>query len=105
MLAYAMLFPDREILFMFIFPLKVKYVVMILAAINFLFALQGRSGVSYVAHLGGFLVGWLYFQMRYKRSNFDPVALVQGRYKEWKLQRARRKFQVYMNKMDRDRRQ
>lgn len=104
MLAYAMLLPDREILFMLIFPLKVKYVVAILAGINFLFSLQGRSGVSYVAHLGGFLVGWLYFQTRYRRGGFDPVAALEARYKDWKLQRARRKFQVYMNKVDRDRR-
>ena len=106
MLAFAMLFPDREMLFMLIFPLKVKYVVAILAAINLLMSLGGDGGVSYVAHLGGLFVGWLYFQIRYRRGpSFDPLAAAQGWYKDWKLRRARRKFQVYMNKMDRDRRQ
>ena len=42
LLAYAMLFPDRDILFGFLFPIKVKYFVMIIGAIAFLSFLRGQ---------------------------------------------------------------
>jgi membrane associated rhomboid family serine protease len=102
MLAFGMMFPDREIFF---FPLpvaiKAKYFVAIMAAVNVLMIPWG-AGVSYMAHAGGFLVGYLYFKTAYNVGTFDLMATLRQRYQEWKLARAKRKFQVYMNKQRRD---
>jgi hypothetical protein len=48
-----------------------------------------------VAHLGGMLFGYMYLRGRFLR--LDAGKLLR-RYQEWKLQRAKRKFQVYMRK-------
>jgi membrane associated rhomboid family serine protease len=102
MLAFGMMFPDRELFF---FPLpiaiKAKYFVAIMAAINVLL-IPGSSGVSYVAHVGGFLIGFLYFKTAYNMKNFDPLGTFNKQDRECKLARAKRKFQVYMNKQRRD---
>lgn len=99
LLAYAISFPDRMILFSFLIPMKSKYFVMIIGAIVFLQSFQGfRSGVSDVAHLGGLLVGFLILRGRWLRLKLQQPA--QGAMKEWKLRRARRKFEVYLRKQD-----
>ena len=107
LLAFGVLYPDRTVLFSFLFPIKAKYFVMILGAIAFLSSISAsENGVSHVAHLGGMIFG--YFYLRSKRmNNVDLWGSAQYLYKEWKLRRAKRKFQVYMKKKqdprDRDR--
>jgi membrane associated rhomboid family serine protease len=108
--AFGYLYPDRQILFSFLFPMKAKYFVAIIGAIAFLSSFGGSgSGISHVAHLGGMLIGFLYLrQLRQKRrpayaQATGPSFSLRQRYKEWKLQRARRKFEVYMKNRDRDR--
>jgi membrane associated rhomboid family serine protease len=100
LLAFGVLFPDTTILMSFLFPIKAKYMVMIYAAIALLSALgSGNSGVSNVAHLGGMLVGLIYLKVPV-RMGFLHMPDIGGRYRQWKLQRAKRKFQVYMRKHD-----
>ena len=95
-LAYGLLFPDRTILFFFILPMKVRHFVWIMGILAFYFSISGdASGVSNVAHLGGLLVGYVYMKMRV--SSVDKGYLMR-RYQQWKLQRAKKKFQVYMRK-------
>lgn len=104
LLAFGLLFPDAT-LFLFIFPVKAKYAVMILGAIAFLMSASGSGGtVSHIAHLGGLLAGYLY--LRGSRLKMDPFGGMRERYFQWKRERAKRKFQVYMRKHgpDRDRR-
>ena len=43
-LAFGYLYPDREVLFSFLFPIKAKYFVMIIGAIAFLSSLQRKRG-------------------------------------------------------------
>lgn len=63
LMAWALIFPHREILFMFIFPLKARVFVLIVGAIAFLSALNASGGpVASIAHLGGLLAGWFYLQ-------------------------------------------
>lgn len=107
--AFGYLYPDREILFSFLFPMKAKYFVMIVGAIAFLSSIGGSGGgVSHVAHLGGMLIGYLYLR-RAKSSRRPAYArastadTLRAKYKEWKVQRARRKFEVYMRKREQDR--
>jgi membrane associated rhomboid family serine protease len=105
LLAFGMLFPDQEILVMFFFPMKAKYMVMLFGAIAFVFSFQRGSTVSNLAHLGGMIFGFLYIKTQFAGTR----ALASGpgfrldlqrRWKEYKLQRAKKKFQVYMKKHD-----
>jgi membrane associated rhomboid family serine protease len=64
--AFATLFPDREVtlLLFFILPinLRAKYLAMITVAADVVMLLQGGSGVANLAHLGGAAFGYLYIK-------------------------------------------
>ncbi len=103
LMAYALMFPDRTLLFGFLIPLKSKYFVMIIGAIVLLqsySATFGRqaTGIAVVAHLGGLLAGYLYLRGRKLQTQVrQPV--ISG-YRDWKLRRAKKRFEVYLRKED-----
>ena len=73
--AFGYLFPERVItlLLFFILPvqIKVKYLVIGLAAISVFFGVFGQeAGVAHFAHLGGMLVGFLYLRLHPKWSGY-----------------------------------
>jgi membrane associated rhomboid family serine protease len=104
MLAFGLLFPEATILFMFLFPIKAKYFVMIIGAIAFMSSMgSSSSGVSHVAHLGGMIFGYFYLRSglvagRVSRAGPGTAATLYQRYRDWKFQRAKKKFQVYLKK-------
>ncbi|HYP14396.1 MAG TPA: rhomboid family intramembrane serine protease [Bryobacteraceae bacterium] len=109
LLAYGVMYPDRELLFNFLFPIKAKYLVMIYGGIAFLstFGATG-DGISHVAHLGGMLVGFFYLRSpqsgnrRTSRGSFSTS--IQNWITNYKRQRAKKKFEVYIRKQqDRNR--
>jgi len=102
LMAYAILYPDRTIMWGFLIPIQVKYFVLIIGAIAFLSSFQVNTGVSEFAHLGGLLFGYLF--LRTPNLQFDLAGPVRRRYQDWKIQRAKRKFQVYLRKQGSDRR-
>ncbi len=91
LLAYALYFPHRTILFMFVFPLQAKHFVMLLGAINLFFAVQGVGGIANTAHLGGLVTGYLYL----KGTRVNLLSEIQYRWVKWRINRMRRKFDVY----------
>ncbi len=91
LLAYALYFPNRPIYMWMLFPIPAKYFVLILGAIAFLSSLSGPSGVANAAHLGGLAFGYLYLRVWRTR----PLAEIKYRYFKWKMNRVRRKFDVY----------
>ena len=101
LLAFGVLYPNQTVLMNFLFPIKAKYLVMIYGAIALLSAFGQNSGISNIAHLGGMLFGYVYLKARLPKFGFG-VAQVSSAYKQWKLQRAKRKFQVYLRKHGRD---
>ena len=63
LMAYGLLFGDRVLLFMMLFPMKAKHFVWVLAAVEFfstLFSGTGGGGVASAAHLGGMVAGFAY---------------------------------------------
>jgi membrane associated rhomboid family serine protease len=97
LLAFGLLFPDATVL-LIIFPIKAKYLVMIVGALTLYFSLAGgNNGVSNAAHLGGLAVGLIYLKL--PAMHLDGYTL-RRRYDKWKLDRAKRKFEVYMRKKD-----
>ena len=102
LLATAVLWPDREMLFYFLIPIKMKYFVMIIGAIAFLSSFNSASPVSNVAHLGGMLFAYIFLKMP-NTGRLDPVGAIREAYADYKLARAKKKFKVYMKKQQRDR--
>ena len=90
LMAFAIYYPDRPILMFLLFPIPAKYFVMILGALAFMISPGG--GVSNSAHLGGLLFGYLY--LKNKRTG-GLSAEIKYRYLKWKMNRLRRKFDVY----------
>jgi membrane associated rhomboid family serine protease len=95
LLAFGLSYPRQPILVMLLFPVPAWIFVSFFGALTFFSALQGPgSGISHISHLGGMLFGlaylrggWLLYRSR-------------QRYAEWKLEQARRKFEVYMREED-----
>jgi membrane associated rhomboid family serine protease len=93
LMAFGVLFPNQTVLMGFLFPIKAKYMVMIYGAVELVLAFGVNDGVSNIAHLGGMLFGYVYLQGRLPRMNLPDW---RGAYRQWKLRRAKKKFQVYM---------
>jgi membrane associated rhomboid family serine protease len=103
LVGYAVMFPDRTLLFGFLIPMKSKYFVMIIAAVVLFqsfssVAGRGPASVAVMAHLGGMLAG--YFILRGKRLYTQGNLLASDAYKDWKMRRAKKKFAVYLRKND-----
>jgi membrane associated rhomboid family serine protease len=89
LVAFAFYWPDRPLLMFLLFPIPAKYFVMIVGAMAFLSAPHSR--VSEAAHLGGLVIGYAY--LRGGRGGMS--AEIKYRYLKWKMNRLRRKFDVY----------
>jgi membrane associated rhomboid family serine protease len=90
-MAWALLFPHRQILFMFIFPLPARMFVLIIGAIAFLSAISANGGpVANLAHLGGLVVGWLYL-----KGPKDVRLTLRYHLTRWRMERMRRRFDVH----------
>jgi len=91
LLAYALYFPDRPIYMYFVFPIPAKYFVMIMGALAFYSSLGVSSGVASAPHLGGLAVGYVFL----KSGGVHPLSELKYRYLKWKINRIRKKFDVY----------
>ncbi len=106
LMAYALMFSDRTILFGFLIPIKAKYFVMIIGAIVFLQSYTATvggqgGGIQVVAHLGGLIAGYLMLRGKQLRSQIrQPIV---SSVKEWRMRRAKKKFEVYLRNRDSDR--
>jgi membrane associated rhomboid family serine protease len=89
MLVYAVLYPNRQVLLFFAIPVKIKWLMLGMGALElYYFVGQGNPGVSHIAHLGGMLFGYLYL-----RSNKSFLGLRDAYYRR-KLKRLRKKYKV-----------
>ena len=91
LLAYGLYFPHRPILFFFVFPVPARYFVMIMGGMSLLFSTGGGDGIAHTTHLGGLLAGYLYL----KKPKMNLPAEIQYRFLKWRINRMRRKFDVY----------
>jgi membrane associated rhomboid family serine protease len=96
LMAMAVLYPDRRV-YLLLPPveLPMRVFVFIMAAISF-FGTIGATGdsVSHVTHLGGMAVAYFYL----RRGSF--FFSMRNRMSDWKRQRLRKKFDVYMHEHD-----
>jgi len=110
LLAFGMLFPNQEVLVSFLFPIKAKYFVAIFGAVAFLGSFRSDSAVSNLAHLGGMIFGFIYIRTAFsskRRTSGHPSRSfdLAGMWRNYRIQRNKKKFQVYMRQQElRDRR-
>lgn len=84
MMAYGMIFGERIIYFMFLFPMRAKYFVLILGVIELMTLLSSGvagSSVANLAHLGGLMAGFLFLLIytRLQRYRLKKRSQTQGR--------------------------
>ena len=91
LLAYALYFPERQIYMYLVFPIPARVFVAIIGAISVLSSLGDSGGVAAITHVGGLVVGYVYL----KSGRMHPVAEIKYRYLKWKINRVRKKFDVY----------
>jgi len=86
LMAFGMIFPNRTVLFMGLFPMRASTMVALFAVLQ-IWAVGGfrSTGIAYFAHLGGMLVAWLYLT-----GWWDPRRLVA----EARWRARRRKFRT-----------
>ncbi len=69
--AYALLFPNRQILFFLIVPMKMKYFILIIIGVDFISGTNFLStGTAHFCHLGGILAGFLYMFLSGRLGEF-----------------------------------
>lgn len=67
--AYGIFFGNRYFLVFFLFPMKAKYFVLVIAAIELITGVESNASdnVAHFAHIGGMIVGAIYIYLRYIR--------------------------------------
>ncbi len=105
--AFAVTYPNTPILISFILPVPAWIVAVGYAAINLLGAIQdlsrggNPSGTAFTIHLAGMALGY-YYVRRGSRLPKLPTFSLERRAREWRMRRARRKFEVYMRNREDD---
>ena len=98
LLAFGMLFPDRIIYVWAIFPLRAKWLVLIMGGLAFYASLAANgNGIANIAHVGGMVFGFLYL----KGGSVGPG--IRSRYDQWQRRRLRKKFDIYYNERQQQR--
>jgi membrane associated rhomboid family serine protease len=96
LLAFGLIYPN-QIIYLIVFPMKMKHYVWIIGAISLYSSMSsGGSGIAHLAHLGGMLFGYLYLRGGNPWNRFK-LYLDQRR-----LARLKRRFQVVSGRKDDD---
>lgn len=93
LLAYALYFPNRPIYVFGVYPIPAKWFVIIWGGISLLMSVSGGGAVAHTTHLGGLLAGYLF--LKGKGNRIHLVSEIQYRFLKWRINRMRRKFDVY----------
>ena len=107
LVAFALYYPNAPVLMFFLFPVPARYFVMIIGAIAFL-SVPRSGGVAHIAHLGGLVVGYLYLRhrrgaaSRFGFGRLGVMADIKYRYLRWRMERLRKRFDVYPGRGGRD---
>jgi membrane associated rhomboid family serine protease len=72
LVAYALRWPDDEIYLFGVIPMKSRWLIAAMIAMNIVFALSPGSGIDWTAHVGGMGFGWLFLKL-YSLGGLDRV--------------------------------
>jgi len=100
--AYGTLFPDRIILAFLIIPMKVRYFVWLVAALDIIGAIQGGGNIAHLAHIGGLASGYVLMKTGWYRRSFVDLE-ARRRRRDIERQRAmRRRVDEILDKVNRE---
>lgn len=74
MVAYALRWPDEEVFVFGMIPMKSRWLIAAMIAMNVIFALSPGSNIGWSAHLGGMAFGWLFLKV----SSLGGLSRVRG---------------------------
>ncbi len=89
LLAWALVFPRRQLMIFMLFPVEARYAAMIYGAIAFVVGAQGGLA-PLIAAIGGLLTGWIY--LTGTRGVRDEIRY---RLTKWRMTRLRRTFNLH----------
>jgi membrane associated rhomboid family serine protease len=72
LVAYALHWPDEEVYLFGVIPMKSRWLIAAMIAMNIVFALSPSSGIDWTAHVGGMAFGWLFLKL-YSLGGLDRV--------------------------------
>jgi membrane associated rhomboid family serine protease len=72
LVAYAIHWPDDEVYLFGVIPMKSRWLIAAMIAMNIVFALSPSSGIDWTAHVGGMAFGWLFLKL-YSLGGLDRV--------------------------------
>ncbi len=72
LVAYALHWPDDEVYLFGVIPMKSRWLIAAMIAMNIIFALSPSSGIDWTAHVGGMGFGWLFLKL-YSLGGLDRV--------------------------------
>ena len=90
--AYYKFFPNRMLLMFFFFPMRIKYAMWFMVAVDVLMA-HSSEGVAQFAHLGGVVGGFLYMHF-YERSLRNGHVGMEGFFDAVKRKAQRSRFRM-----------
>lgn len=97
--AYGLFFGERYMLVLLIFPMKAKYFVLVMAALELMMGVQSgvqgsaQDNVAHFAHLGGMVIGAIYIYFKYLR----PGGGGRMSRKDYEKERLRKQFTLIVN--------
>lgn len=93
LLAYGLIFGERILLFMMLFPMKAKHFVWVLALVELMTTIFSGAGKSSIAQLGGMVCGFFYLWVQAtllrSRRNRTTSAGLQGFLSRWKKRKSK----------------
>src|SRR5262249_13618687 len=78
---FAMNFPHRMVLFMFVIPMPMWVLAVIVVGWDAWGAMQRSGNVAFTAHLGGALFGFLYYQWGWRLERWLPTGSLAKRFR------------------------
>jgi membrane associated rhomboid family serine protease len=94
LMAYGMWFPNRVVLLGFLFPVRVRHVIVFLIIIELLQGVESTGdGIAHAAHLGGMAFGYAYLRWwgAGGLGGLPTLKSVKRAYYRWRLRRLQRK--------------
>jgi membrane associated rhomboid family serine protease len=90
LLAFGLTYPNRIVYLNLLFPIKAKWLVLIMGGIAFVSSVGGgQTGVAHIAHLGGMVVGFVYLKWR------DMLGKYQYLNEQRRREQLKKQFEVY----------
>lgn len=92
LVAYGILYSERELYFFMIFPLKARYFVLILGAMELISSVfYSAQGIAHIAHLGGMITGFAFLsalaKWRIREKNAARNELLAAEERQKRLQK------------------